>query len=100
MSSAAHHQLSQLEQHLQALREARITPAQFSSQARQAGDVLAGLPERFGAVLQQLLNGLEAGASFHEASCSFDQSQLHQNLQDWLAAARQRLGSSSSSAPS
>ena len=91
MSSTAHHQLSQLEQQLQALREARTSPEQFSRDARAASDLLASLPERFGAVLQQLLNGLEAGASFHEASCSFDQSQLHQNLQDWLAAAQQRL---------
>lgn len=91
MSSTAQHQLSQLEQQLQALREARLTPEQFSREARGASNLLAALPERFGAVLKQLLNGLEAGASFHEASCSFDQSQLHQNLQDWLAAAQQRL---------
>lgn len=84
-------QLHALQQHLSALRQGTLTPDQFSREARAADALLAALPERFGLVLKQLLNGLEAGASFQEASCSFDQSQLHQNLHDWLAAAQQRL---------
>ncbi len=84
-------QLHALQRHLGALRQAAMTPDQFSREARAADALLAALPERFALVLKQLLNGLEAGASFQEASCSFDQSQLHQNLHDWLSAAQQRL---------
>lgn len=84
-------QLDHLTERLAALRARGIAPAAFASEARTAQALLAALPPRFGTVLNQLLNGLEAGAAFDEESCSFDQGQLHQNLGDWLAAARQRL---------
>ena len=84
-------QLDHLTGHLAALRAGSITPAAFASEARAAQALLAALPSRFGPVLNQLLNGLEVGAAFDEESCSFDQGQMHQNLSDWLDAARQRL---------
>jgi hypothetical protein len=84
-------QLDHLTGRLAALRAGDIQPAAFAGEARAARALLDALPPRFGQVLNQLLNGLEAGAAFNEESCSFDQGQLHQNLGDWLAAARQRL---------
>ncbi|ARU03557.1 hypothetical protein CCO03_01630 [Comamonas serinivorans] len=90
-SSAPLAQLDDLQARLAALRAGQTSPSAFAGEARSAQALLTALPPRFGQVLVSLLNGLEAGAAFDEASCSFDQGQLHQNLQDWLAAARQRL---------
>lgn len=84
-------QIDHLTERLAALRAGSIAPAAFAGDARAAQALLAALPPRFAQVLNQLLNGLEAGAAFDEESCSFDQGQMHESLGDWLAAARTRL---------
>ncbi len=50
---------------------------------------LLSLPEKFGAVLDQLLDRLEASALFSEESCSFSQTALLDSLRLWLDKAQQ-----------
>ena len=49
------------------------------------------LPDKYGQVLGALLDRLEAGALFSEESCSFSQSGLLDNLQQWLDKARTQI---------
>jgi hypothetical protein len=50
-----------------------------------------GLPERFGEVLGQVFDRLEASALFSEESCSFSQKDLLASLQVWADKAKERL---------
>ena len=52
------------------------------------------LPEKFGVVLGNLLDRLEASALFSEESCSFSQKDLFDSLQMWADKARGRLANS------
>lgn len=47
------------------------------------------LPEKFGTVLGDLLDRIEASALFSEESCSFSQKDLLDSLQLWLEKAQQ-----------
>jgi len=51
------------------------------------------LPEKFGIVLGDLLDRLEASALFNEESCSFSQKDLLDSLQVWADKARTKLTS-------
>jgi len=46
------------------------------------------LPDKFGTVLGNLLDRIEASALFSEESCSFSQKDLFANLQLWADKAR------------
>jgi len=52
------------------------------------------LPEKFGIVLGDLLDRLEASALFSEESCSFSQKDLLDSLQLWAEKARAKLSTS------
>jgi hypothetical protein len=49
------------------------------------------LPDKFGEVLGNLLDRIEASALFSEESCSFSQKDLMANLQLWADKARAKL---------
>jgi hypothetical protein len=49
------------------------------------------LPEKFGEVLGNLLDRIEASALFSEESCSFSQKDLLDSLQLWADKARAKL---------
>ncbi len=51
------------------------------------------LPEKFGTVLGDLLDRIEASALFSEESCSFSQKDLLNSLQVWADKARAKLTS-------
>ena len=57
------------------------------------------LPDKFGEVLGNLLDRIEASALFSEESCSFSQKDLLANLQMWADKARLRLSSPSAAQP-
>ncbi len=87
----AQHQLAVLAGALQQLRGDTLAVAAFSQLAQNQTGLLAALPPQFAAVLQQLLDRLEAGALFSEESCSFSQKELLDSLQLWLDHAQRRL---------
>lgn len=76
---------------MQALRQSRITIAQFCVIWRAQHDLLTALPIRFGTVMEDLLSRLEAGSLFTEESCSFSQIDLLATLDTWLSKAREQL---------
>jgi hypothetical protein len=51
------------------------------------------LPEKFGVVLGDLLDRIEASALFSGESCSFSQQDLFDNLLLWADKARAKLTS-------
>jgi hypothetical protein len=57
---------------------------------RSAGESLP-LPEKFGTVLGNLLDRIEASALFSEESCSFSQKDLLDSLQLWADKAKAQL---------
>ena len=82
-----------LEQMLQALRaceKGELPIAQLTAAWRRAAATLP-LPARYGDVLGQLLDRIEAGALFTEESCSFSQKDLLASLQLWADKARHPL---------
>lgn len=78
----------QLQVALAALRAGTLRPHAFADHARALAATWPGLPPRYGPVLHQLLDRLEAGALFSEESCSFSPRELHDGLQRWLDHAR------------
>lgn len=84
-------ELEALQQALDRSRSGQASVQQLCAAAQAAGGLRAALPERFGAVLDDLLNRMEAGALFSEESCSFSQGDLLDSLQIWLDKARERL---------
>jgi hypothetical protein len=90
MNTAAH-QLAALESALQQLRSGTLPLTTFSRLARAQAALLAALPPKFEAVLQQLLDRLESSALFSEESCSFSQTDLLDSLQQWLDHAQGQL---------
>lgn len=88
-------QLDAIAARIEALRDGGGGPvAALSEQARASTELLAALPPRYGEVLLNLLDRLEAGALFSEESCSFSQKDLLDHLQGWAAKARERLDDS------
>ena len=77
-------------QALSACEKGELPIAQLSQQWRRAAATLP-LPARYGDVLGQLLDRIEAGALFTEESCSFSQKDLLGSLQLWAEKASQPL---------
>ena len=73
------------------MRAQQLSAHTFSAQARMQTTLLAALPDRYGAVLHDLLDRLESSALFSEESCSFSQSALLDNLQVWLDKAEAQI---------
>lgn len=84
-------QLAQIQIALHRLRGGEGGPAQFSTACRDQAALLAALPPKYGEVLHNLLDRLEASALFAEESCSFSQSDLTESLQFWIDKATQQL---------
>lgn len=57
----------------------------------RSGAASLPLPEKFGVVLGDLLDRIEASALFSEESCSFSQKDLLNSLQVWADKARAKL---------
>lgn len=87
-----HATLDRMQQALGACERAELPITQLSIQWRSAAVALP-LPPRFGDVLGQLLDRLEASALFNEESCSFSQKDLLASLQMWLDKAKASLDS-------
>ena len=84
-------QLAQLRAGFTQLAQQQLAPAALGQQARAASEQLQALPPRYGDVLLNLLDRLEAGALFTEESCSFSQKDLLDNLQIWADKAQVQL---------
>ena len=84
-------QLTHLRDALEQVVQQQMTPAHFSEQARNSAVLLQTLPPRFGEVLLNLLDRLEASALFTEESCSFSQQDLLDTLRQWSEKAQARL---------
>ena len=84
--------LERMTEALQACTRGELPLAQLTQRWRAQGAELP-LPPRFGQVLGELLDRLEAGALFSEESCSFSQKDLLANLQLWAEKARAQLKS-------
>jgi hypothetical protein len=57
----------------------------------RSGAACLPLPEKFGTVLGDLLDRIEASALFSGESCSFSQQGLFDNLQLWADKAKVKL---------
>jgi hypothetical protein len=77
------------------LQQQRITIAAFCQAWRAQTGLLAQLPPRYAAVMEDLLGRMEAGSLFTEESCSFSQEDLQASLAVWLDKARQTLATQS-----
>ena len=84
--------LERMTEALQACTRGELPLAQLTQRWRAQAAELP-LPPRFGQVLGELLDRLEAGALFSEESCSFSQKDLLANLQLWAEKARAQLKS-------
>ncbi len=84
-------ELHALQQALQQLAAGKITAAELIAQARATPHLQDRLPPRYAAVLQDLLDRLEASALFTEESCSFSQNDLLTHLQGWADKAQETL---------
>lgn len=74
---------------LNAVRADKLGIAEFCQLWRAQSALLASLPSRYRAVMEDLLSRLEAGSLFTEESCSFSQIDLLATLDVWLETARQ-----------
>ncbi|MGB6055487.1 MAG: hypothetical protein WBG17_09625 [Burkholderiaceae bacterium] len=81
--------LRALRESLDDLRCERIALPEFNRLWRAQSALLAALPARYAQVMEDVLGRLESSALFAEASCSFDQRDLLDNLGLWLDKARQ-----------
>ncbi len=90
--NTALHTLDDLNRQLGACQQGQLGVAQLSRLWREAAAGLP-LPARYGEVLGQLLDRLEASALFSEESCSFSQKDLLDSLRTWSDKARQALNS-------
>ena len=88
--TTAQHTLDELLGQLDACTQGCLSVAQLSQHWR-TGAASLPLPARYGEVLGNLLDRLEAGALFSEESCSFSQKDLLDNLRVWAEKARAQL---------
>ena len=88
--TTAQHTLDELLGQLDACTQGCLSVAQLSQHWRTAAGTLP-LPARYGEVLGNVLDRLEAGALFSEESCSFSQTDLLDNLRVWAEKARAQL---------
>lgn len=79
--------LKPLEAALQAYAHDRLSAGELAGTLRQGAAAHGGLPPRYLAVLEKLLQPLEASALFSEESCAFSRTDLARSLQEWLDAA-------------
>jgi hypothetical protein len=86
--------LLQLRNTLHAIRQGRLSVADFCLAWRAQTELLSALPPRFDEVMEDLLGRLEAGSLFSEESCSFSQIDLLATLDAWLDKAQQSLAKS------
>lgn len=84
-------ELDALTRQLADLRAGALTVSTFSTAARGQTRLIQALPPRYGEVLLNLLDRLEAGALFSEESCSFSQRDLLDSLTLWTDKARVQL---------
>ncbi len=86
-------QLQALHDNLLRYEECAVSASALSEQARASTDLLSSLPPRYGEVLLQLLDRLEASTLAAEESCTFNQQELRDNLYGWVDKAREQLDS-------
>ena len=91
--SAALDTLSRMTATLTACQQGEVSQTDMIRQWRGDGASLP-LPEKFGEVLANLLDRIEASALFSEESCSFSQKDLFDSLHMWADKARARLSNS------
>ena len=84
-------QLAALQSALAAHRQGSLSAAAFGDLARDQTELRDALPPRYGEVLLNLLDRLEASALFTEESCSFSQKDLLDNLRLWADKAQAQL---------
>lgn len=84
-------QLQALHDNLLRYEECAVSASALSEQARASADLLASLPPRYGEVLLQLFDRLEASTLAAEESCTFNQQELRDNLYGWVDKAREQL---------
>ena len=77
-------QLAALQSALEAHSRGNLSAAALGEAARAQQALLTALPPRYGEVLLNLLDRLEASALFTEESCSFSRRSLLDHLQAWL----------------
>jgi hypothetical protein len=82
--------LNRMTDALAASQQGALSQADMIQQWRRGAHSLP-LPEKFGVVLGNLLDRIEASALFSEESCSFSQKDLLASLQLWADKARARL---------
>lgn len=85
------HTIQSMRTALGELQHKRISIAVFCQTWRAQAPLLAGLPPRYGQVMEDLLGRMEAGSLFTEESCSFSQEDLQAHLAVWLDKAAQTL---------
>ncbi len=83
--------LQPFEDALADLSQKRTTVAQFCLSCRAQSGLLSSLPERYAAVMEDLLTRMETGSLFGEESCSFSQEDLQAHFATWLEKTRQAL---------
>lgn len=84
-------QLQALHDNLQRYEECAISASELGDQARAAQALLGSLPTRYGQVLLQLLDRLEASTLAAEESCTFSQQELRDHLYGWVQKAKEYL---------
>ena len=89
--SQAFMQLQALHDNLQRYEECAISASELGDQARAAQALLGSLPARYGQVLLQLLDRLEASTLADEESCTFSQQELRDHLYGWVQKAKEYL---------
>ena len=77
-------QLAALQAALAAHGQGELSATALGDTARAQQALLAALPPRYGEVLLNLIDRLEASALFTEESCSFSRSSLLDHLQAWV----------------
>jgi hypothetical protein len=85
--------LTRMTDALKASTEGQLSQTDMIRQWR-SGAASLPLPEKFGTVLGDLLDRIEASALFSEESCSFSQKDLLSSLQLWADKARAKLSAS------
>jgi hypothetical protein len=87
-----HDTLRQMQQALHDCAQGALPITELSAQWRHAASALPLAP-RYGQVLGDLLDRIDASALFSEESCSFSQKDLLTALQQWADNAAQALNS-------
>ena len=64
----------------------RLSAGELVACFRQAAQTRPDLPERYRAVLERLLQPMEASALFSEESCAFSRTDLANSLNQWVTA--------------